>query len=122
MFKRSLGFLAFALTALPLHDADARSCHIVQCRMARAGEVCSVRPCQNGQTLACYSGRYTVGDGYRVWRNISQAQCEQRCENDESCNMIEYYFGQEGVKCNLYNRMPQVRWNSAQDATICVWE
>lgn len=103
-------------------QASARSCHIVECQQVQSGEVCYIRPCQSPQNLACYSGRYTVGDGYRTYRGGSQGQCQQLCANDPNCNFLEYYFGREGVKCNLYAARPVIHWNSSYDAVVCAWE
>jgi hypothetical protein len=112
---------AAALLSL-VSQAQARSCHIVECQQVRSGEICSIQPCNSGVNLICVSGRYTVGDGYRVFRGGSQSQCEQRCAADPNCNFLEYNYGREGVKCNLYASRPTIRWNSSYDATVCAWE
>ncbi len=119
-FVLTIAAVAGVAALAPTADAQ-RTCRIVECRQAQVGEVCTVRPCQNGQNLTCVSGRYTVGDGYRTWRGGTQSQCEQRCEDDPNCSLLEYYYGNEGVKCNLYSRFPTIRWNSNYDATICAW-
>ena len=121
MYRRAIIAIASLLTIVTEANAQ-RTCHVVECRQVRAGEVCTIRPCQNPRNLVCYRGRYTVGDGNRVSQGGSQGQCEQRCSADQNCNFLEYYYGNEGVKCNLYYGTPQIRWNSARDATICAWE
>lgn len=120
MYLKSMA--SIAVLVLVSGEASARTCRIVECQQVRAGEVCVSRPCPVASNLVCFNGRYTVGDGYRVFRNVSQGTCEQRCADDPNCNMLEYYYGNEGVKCNLYSNIPTVRWNSSQDALVCAWQ
>ena len=121
MIARGLGVLLFLLITTGAASAQ-RTCRVVICEQVRAGEVCSVRPCSAPQNLVCYGGRYTVGDGQWSYRGGSQGQCEQRCANNPNCSLMEYYYGPEGVRCNLYSRFPQIRWNPSQDAVVCAWE
>jgi hypothetical protein len=139
MRLRALVFIAGLMTVGSQVGAASRSCHIVECRQVRSGEVCKVRACETspqqpapaqqpagqeplGQKLVCLSGRYTVGDGYKTWNGGTQAQCERRCADDPNCNILEYYYGSEGVKCNLYFRAPKIKWNRNYDATVCAWQ
>ena len=117
IFAVSLG--VFATSTL----AQQRSCHIIQCQKAQVGEICRVTPCQQaGQGMQWYAGHYTEGDGnLGSYSGGSRGQCEARCAGNLRCVLAEYYFGKEGVRCNLYSYTPPVRWNESNDAIIGVW-
>ena len=120
MYLKAMMFAAGMLVITTSAQAQ-HTCQIIECEQKRAGEVCTIRSCQTPANLVCRSGLYTEGDGDQVFRGGTQGQCERRCAADQACNYLEYYFGREGVKCNLYYSRPVVRWNSNYDAVICSW-
>lgn len=96
-------------------EAEARVC--LQVDGTRVSEI----PCPQSPRLVCRNDINAEGDGYATRYNVSFEQCHRTCLQDDDCLYFEHYTGNGKRDCGLWNQLPRLQVNRAQDSRVCTW-
>jgi hypothetical protein len=129
LHKSGLGLgLALSVAALgtfaPRDSAQARDGFILVCPPNNGDCRITAIPAPVGR-LRWYSNVYVQGDGdLGRFRVRSRSQCQELCDQNDQCVLVEYYYGEEtrSNMCNLFSFPVPMRRNTSGDAQVGIYE